>query len=63
MMKFTRLLVAVVIGLASVGMSVWAAAPASACTGDPCDSICYIYPNLPLVIQQKVFHSTSCPVL
>ena len=47
---------------ASMGISVAVANPASACTGDPCDGFCITYSQLPPSVQQKVFHSSSCPI-
>jgi hypothetical protein len=46
----------------SFGWTVAVAAPASACTGDPCDGFCVSYQKLPEVVQDKVFHSSSCPI-
>lgn len=47
---------------ASFGWTIAAAAPASACTGDPCDGFCITYQQLPPVVQEKVFHSDDCPI-
>ncbi|MCU1603500.1 MAG: hypothetical protein JWO22_4209 [Frankiales bacterium] len=48
-------------GLLTAG-GVAVATPALACTGDPCDAICVAFAELPATVQQKVFHTTSCPV-
>jgi hypothetical protein len=46
----------------SAGLSLTMAAPASACTGDPCDGFCITYNGLPTAVKQKVFHSDTCPL-
>jgi hypothetical protein len=62
MRKTSRSALSLLIAAASIGISVAVAAPASACTGDPCDGFCLTYSQLPPSVQQKVFHSSSCPI-
>ena len=62
MRKTSRALMAMALAGATVGLSVSFAAPASACTGDVCDGFCVTYDKLPPAVQEKVFHSDSCPV-
>ena len=62
MLRTSRIAMALAIGGASFGFSVLLAAPASACTGDPCDGFCITYDSPPPAVQQKVFHSDECPI-
>lgn len=59
-MTARRVLAAVALVVATGGILV--ATPASACTGDPCDGFCATYSHLPPAVQQKVFHSSGCPI-
>jgi len=58
----SRIVTALSLAGASVGLSLALAAPASACTGDACDAFCYAYGDLPATVQQKVFRSPYCPI-
>lgn len=56
-----RLVLALLVASASVGFTVSTAAPASACTGDPCDGFCYTWTTLPHTISPKLGGS-DCPL-
>lgn len=62
MRKALGLVTALALATAPLALSVVVAPPASACMGDPCDGVCVAYAQLPPSVQQKVFHSSSCPV-
>ena len=63
MRKPAKTLLATVLTAAAFGVTIATATAASACTGDVCDSFCYLYADLPPSVQQKVFHSQYCPIL
>ena len=61
MLKRPRLVLALLMAAASVGITVATATPASACTGDPCDGFCYTWTTLPHTLSPKLGGS-DCPL-